>query len=151
MKEEVYRSLLEHKIRNAWLFTLYVDDDNFKFVAKKLYIYPSSSNSLVRLTLAHELQLAAKDELLKDGKYIKEDEIYEDAERAFEALSSLLGDDKNFFGNDRPTLFDASVFAYTHLLLDNSFGWRNRRLSEGLRRGRNLVRHRQRLLDEYFS
>ena len=50
------------------------------------------------------------------------DDIYSEAEKAFEALSFLLGDDEWFFGSVKPGLFDAAVFAYTHLLLDDGLG-----------------------------
>jgi metaxin len=41
-------------------------------------------------------------------------------------------------------LFDASVFAYTHLLLDESLNWQNTRLVDSLKKSGNLVQHRQR-------
>lgn len=151
MRYEAYSSLVDHRVRNGWLFTLYLDELNFEAVAKKLYIHPTSSNTLVRMTLAHQLQQAARDELLKYSTYIDEDDLYAEAAKAFQALSTLLGEDENFFGSAQPGLFDASVFAYTHLLLDNRLGWQNKRMSEALRRNANLVQHRERILEKYFS
>ena len=151
VRYEAYSSLLDHRVRSAWLFTLYLDDLNFQAVAKKLYICPASSNVFVQMTLAYQLQQAAREELLKYSTYIDEDDLYAEAAKAFQALSTLLGDSENFFDAAQPSLFDASVFAYTHLLLDNSLGWQNRRMSDGLRRNTNLVQHRQRILDKYFS
>lgn len=78
-------------------------------------------------------------------------DLYSEAEKAFDALSALLGEDEWFFGAEGPGLFDASVFAYTHLLLDEKMGWREKRLLRGLRRKENLVAHRERLLSKYFG
>ena len=103
------------------------------------------------MTLYHQLQQAARDELLKTRSYIREDELYMEAEAAFDALSTLLGDDDHFFGNDSPSLFDASVFAYTHLLLDQNMNWLHTRLPDHLKKMQNLVQHRQRLLQKYFD
>jgi metaxin len=151
MRYEAYASLVDHRIRSAWLFTLYLDDRNSEAVAKHLYIYPTSSNPLVQTTLFQQLKKAAQDELLKSTRYVREDEVYVEAEKAFEALSTLLGDDTHFFGMERPSLFDASVFAYTHLLLDESLNWQNKRLTGCLTNMKNLAQHRQRLLTRYFD
>jgi metaxin len=150
MRYDVYNSLIDHRIRSAWLFNLYLDERNSEFVAKQLYIYSASSNPLVQMILYHQLKKAARDELLKTVSHIREDELYLEAENAFLALSTLLGEDGHFFGKDKPTLFDASVFAYNHLLLDESLGWQNTRLADSLRNMDNLVQHRQRLLTSYF-
>ena len=151
MRYEAYTSLLDHRVRSAWLLTLYLDDLNFEAVAKQLYICPASSNVFVRMTLAYQLQQAARDELLKYSAYIDEDDLYAEAEKTFQALSTVLGENENFFGMTRPGLFDASVFAYTHLLLDKKLGWKNKRMPDALRQYVNLVHHRQRILDKYFS
>jgi metaxin len=151
MRYEAYSSLLDHRVRSAWLFTLYLDDLNFEAVAKKLYIYPASSNIFVRMTLAYQLQQAAREELLKYSVYIDEDDLYAEASKAFQALSTVLGADEHFFGSAQPGLFDASVFAYTHQLLDNNLGWQNKRMTDALKRNANLVQHRQRILEKYFG
>lgn len=151
MRYEAYTSLINQRIRSAWLFTLYLDEQNSETVAKRLYIYPASSNILVQMTLYRQLQQAARDELLKTRSYIRENELYVEAENAFEALSTLLGDHTHFFGYERPTLFDASVFGYTHLLLDGSLNWQNTRLADSLKERQNLVQHRDRLFERYFD
>ena len=151
MRYEAYSSLIDHRIRGAWLFTLYLDERNSEAVAKELYIYPTSSNPLVQMTLFRQLKQAAHDELLRNTSYIKEEELYLEAENAFAALSTLLGDDTYFFGKERPTLLDASVFAYTHLLLDKSLNWQNTRLADSLRESENMVQHREKLLSSYFG
>ena len=77
--------------------------------------------------------------------------LYKESEKAFFALSSLLGDDVYFFHADKPGLFDASVFAYTHLLLDEALAWQETRLVNILKKQGNLVRHQQRILQTYFD
>ncbi|KAL2384546.1 hypothetical protein RJZ90_001859 [Blastomyces dermatitidis] len=150
MRFDVYSSLLDHRIRNAWLYTFYVDSQNFNNMGRKLYVDPSTSNPLVRAVLAHQLQQAARNELLKSSSFIDVDDLEAEAKSAFQALSSLLGEDAYFFGRQDPGLFDASVFAYTHLLLDDHLNWKQNPLGRYLRRHTNLVQHRQRLLDAYF-
>ncbi|KAJ5628037.1 hypothetical protein N7490_010265 [Penicillium lividum] len=146
LRFEVYASLLDHRIRNAWLYMLYLDSENFNAVARRLYVIPSSTNTLVRSALGFQLQKAARDELLKSSSYVDVAELEGDAASAFQALSALLGEDDHFFGRPNPGLFDASVFAYTHLILDEGMGWKRNRLAQLLREHNNLVQHRERLL-----
>lgn len=120
-------------------------------MAYRFYVTPASSNLLVRASISHALRAAAEEELLKHSSTIDTDDLYSEADKAFEALSVLLGDDAWFFGNEKPALFDASVFAYTQLLLDDSLGWKERKLCTALRRRDNLVQHRERLLVKYFG
>lgn len=107
---------------------------------------PSTSNSIVRAAVAAQLQQAARDELLKNSSFIDINDIEVEAFKAFEALSFLLADHEYFFDRHSPGLFDASVFAYTHLILDESMGWKQNRLASSLRQHGNLVQHRERLL-----
>jgi metaxin len=64
-----------------------------------------------------------------------------------------LGKDDWFFGASGPGLFDASVFAYTHLLLDGALGkgWLDTRLRDALMSRKRLISHRDRIFDSYFS
>ena len=96
--------------------------------------------------MEYQLQQAARDELLKTSRYIDAADLEGDAANAFEALSALLGEDEHFFGRPNPGLFDASVFAYTHLILNEELGWKQNRLAQLLRKHNNLVQHRERLL-----
>ncbi|TGO30831.1 hypothetical protein BPAE_0003g01160 [Botrytis paeoniae] len=145
-KLEAYQALIDHNIRNAWLHTLYLTPSNFRAIAAPLYIDPASSSLPVRLYTAHQLRSAAESELRKSAEIIDEEMIYREADRAWEALSLLLGDEK-WFAGDAPGLFDASVFAYTWLLGDEGLGWGkgDKRLAEGVGRWRNLERHRDRV------
>lgn len=79
--------------------------------------------------------------------------LYSDAEEAIAALESVLGSNKWFFDAKRPGLFDASVFAYTHLLMDESLGngWDDTRLRDIVLRQKGLVAHRNRILTTYFK
>lgn len=128
------------------LYMLYLDAKNFEAVARRLYVDPSTSNCAVRAALAMQLQQAARDELLKTSAYVDVVALEADAADAFEALSTLLGENDHFFNRPNPGLFDASVFAYTHLILDEGMGWKQNRLGELLRQHKNLVQHRNRLL-----
>lgn len=168
VRYEPYMSLLDHRIRQAWLYTLYLHDPNFTAVARRLYVEPTTSNAIVRTTLAYQLQHAARTELLKGSSsstsisssspsfyavsapYIDVDDILAEANNAFEALSTLLGGDEFFFGASQPGLFDASVFAYTHLILDEKMEWKENLLGRYLKRYDNLVGHWRRLREEYF-
>ena len=132
------------------LYTLYLIPSNFRSVAERLYIHPTSNNPFVRLALAYQLRQAAMAELLKQCSIVDVEALYRGAERAFEALSELLGEDAYFFSLDDPGLFDASIFAYTHLLLDKNMGWSDTRLQASLRNYGKLVEHRNRLLDKFF-
>lgn len=112
---------------------------------------PISNNLIVCKIISHQLRAAAEAELSKYGSVIDIDDLYSEADKAFEALSIILGEDQWFFGGETPTLFDASVFAYTQLLLDEKMGWKEKRLVRAIRKRENLIRHRERLLVKYFG
>ncbi|KAL8794238.1 MAG: hypothetical protein Q9195_003192 [Heterodermia aff. obscurata] len=151
MQYEAYMSLLDTPIRNAWLYNLYLVPPNFELVAKPRYIYPATSNMFVRLIQSYQLRQAAATELLKLSPVIDVELLYRSAEQAWKALSELLGDSRFFFEEETPGLFDASVFAYTHLLLSYSLQWRDARLANGLAKHDNLVDHSKRISTRYFD
>lgn len=105
----------------------------------------------MRLTLSYQLRQAAATELLRLSSVIDVESLYRSAEQAWEALSELLGDSRFFFEEDAPGLFDASVFAYTHLLTSDSMQWRDARLTNGLAKYENLVDHSKRISKRYFD
>ena len=156
MRYEAYMSLLDHRIRNAWLHSLYLTPSNFGAVARPLYITPETSSSLVHISLAKILQSAALEEIIKNSTspIVDVSALYRESDNAFSALSELLGDNEWFFGEDAPSLFDASVFAYIHLLCDEALHWQEMELSmgKGLREGRwpNLLEHRRRIYERCY-
>ncbi|KAI4121841.1 MAG: hypothetical protein LQ338_006139 [Usnochroma carphineum] len=156
MRYEPYLSLLEHELRNAWLHTLYLQHANFSTVARPLYISRTTTSSLVRFSLSHHLRTAALSEILKTSSspMVDIDALYRASDEAFSALSVLLGDNEWFFGEEEAGLMDASVFAYTHLLLDKAMGWEEvERMGQGLREGRwkNLAEHRRRIFEKCYQ
>ena len=107
------------------------------------YINPNSANPLVRAAMAPPLRGAALEQLLEsqpltaDMPLLDLERLYRDADDAFEALDTLLGDHKWFASvgdnpkqesdqdetstskdqREVPGMLDASVFAYTHVIL----------------------------------
>ncbi|KAL8733890.1 MAG: hypothetical protein Q9166_001878 [cf. Caloplaca sp. 2 TL-2023] len=156
MSYEAYMSLLDHRIRNAWLHTLYLSSPNYNAVGRPLYIEPATTSTPVRLALAWSLQSAALEEVVKISAMpvIDVDALYRESDRAFAALSELLGDDDWFLGEAEPGLLDAAVFAYTHLLCGEVLAWPedHERLGKGMRDGRwkNLVEHERRIFKRAY-
>lgn len=158
MRYEAYMSLLDNTIRNAWLYHLYLSPSNFASIACPLYITPTTTSSMVHLSLSYTLQTAARAEIVKSSSspVVEVDSLYRESDKAFSALSELLGDSEWFFGEKMPGLMDASVFAYSHLLLDDELmGWKagDEGMGEGLRDGRwkNLADHRQRIYEVCYQ
>ncbi|KAK4556848.1 phosphatidylserine decarboxylase [Recurvomyces mirabilis] len=155
VRYEPYASVVDHGIRRAWLYQLYLDPANYPLL-HRLYIAPCSSNPLVQLAIAHQLRSSASAEIIKSNtasspsNTIDEDEIFRGAEEAFAALAELLGEEQWFFGQEKPGLFDASLFAYTELLLDDELGWAENRLGVMLRSHAGMVKHRERIRGMYF-
>lgn len=124
---------------------------NFDTVVRPRYVDPTTSNPLVHLALSRQLRVAAESELLKHSAVIDAETIYRESAIAFEALQVLLGDDDYFFGAKKPGLFDASVFAYTHVLLGEFLPQlKDTRMMDGLKESANIKQHRDRILQEYF-
>ncbi|KAK5170108.1 uncharacterized protein LTR77_004692 [Saxophila tyrrhenica] len=151
VRGDAYPSLLEDGVRKAWLYQLYINPANAALV-DRLYVSPCSSNIFVRMTTSHQLQQAAQHELSKASasNTIHEADVLQEAAASFEALSTLLDSDEWFFGRDGPGLFDASVFAYTHLILDSDMQWQDNALSDALMDHGNLVKHRDRMVEMYY-
>ena len=47
-------------------------------------------------------------------------------------------------------MFDAGLFAYTELLLDNGLGWAENKLGDILRSRDGMVKHRDMIREMYF-
>lgn len=105
----------------------------------------------MRAALLSSLRGTAEGEVLSVTRspFVNAEAIYAAAEEALSALADLLGEGEWFLGE--PTLFDASVFAYTNFLLDERFVWGDGRL-RGLVKGfPKLVEHRERILGRYWG
>lgn len=170
-KAAAYQALLETSLRRAWLHAVYLDEDpspksGSGSIASRLYANAASSSSFVRSALANQLRTAAAAEVWGSSSGAQAvtasatAQLYRDAEAALSALSTLLegnGDDY-FFGSSQPTLFDAAVFSYTHLLLEDGdettgeprFRWYNRVLPDMVRAHPRLVGHRDRIVAKYW-
>ncbi|CCC12518.1 hypothetical protein SMACR_08376 [Sordaria macrospora] len=172
LRLDAYQALLDVPIRNAWLQALYRDPECTDLL-DRFYITTASSSFWVRGALRHQLRRAAEAEILKTGPggaastalslLVDEDAVYRAAVNAFEALATLLSESKTgwFFGAQTPTIFDASVFAYTHLMLqymsdakgegedDGGSIFRSRRLGNMVRRAGSaeLEQHHDRLFE----
>ncbi|MCJ1281437.1 hypothetical protein MMC26_000756 [Xylographa opegraphella] len=150
MRYEAYTSLLDHRIRRAWLYTLYLVPQHFHSIAAPLYIYPSTLSPPARFALSRALQAAALAELLSTLSTVSPDSLISEADEAFGALSTILGNDDWFFRSKEPGLFDASVFAYTYLLLDG-MKWEEGTLEKMLRVYGNLVEHKDRIALRFYK
>ncbi|KAI0474505.1 putative mitochondrial outer membrane protein [Xylaria cf. heliscus] len=149
---EAYQSLLDHRIRNAWLYTLYLSPIDTELLAR-LYITPATSSPPVRATIAYQLRHAAELEILRStGRdAIDTAALYKGVKEAFGALDAVLGDEMWFFGSETPALFDATVFSYTHLILHDGLAWKNLRLSEILKEYPRLIDHRNRIFQRCWG
>ncbi|KAK3685452.1 hypothetical protein B0T22DRAFT_537775 [Podospora appendiculata] len=123
LRLEAYQALLDLPVRNAWLQSLYLEPAHAALL-DELYVAPASSSGWIRASLRAQLRRAAEAEILRTSSsataaVVDVDAVYAAALEAFEALAGLLAESETgwFFGAAQPTLFDASVFAYTHLML----------------------------------
>ncbi|KAH0530720.1 hypothetical protein TsFJ059_005314 [Trichoderma semiorbis] len=145
-RTEAYEALLSQSLRPAWLYALYLHDANTPLL-KALYLPPSP---ILHLPSLHTLRNAATDEILKTTRRSLVDprQLLLDATDALRSLSALLADNDWFFGQSEPGMFDAEVFAYTYLILDEAFGWADDySLAQCLAKFDNLVEHKRRLYE----
>ncbi|PNY28841.1 Uncharacterized protein TCAP_01238 [Tolypocladium capitatum] len=140
-----YLALLTQNIRPAWLYALYILPANTPLLTT-LYL---PGNILLRTPLLRTLRTAAAAEILKTTRrpLLSPPRLLADAAAAFRSLAALLADHEWFFAADAPGTFDAEVFAYTHLILDEAIGWRDDPLRTCLAEFPNLVRHSTRLYE----
>ncbi|KAI0838711.1 hypothetical protein F5Y06DRAFT_267616 [Hypoxylon sp. FL0890] len=152
LKLEAYQSLIDYRIRNAWLYSLYLSRSNSTLLSH-LYVAPFSASQVVRTTILYQLRHAAEAEILRSlgTPAVDSRALYEGAREAFEALSTVLDTESWFFGVSDPSLFDATVFAYTHLLLDERLAWVDQTLTAMVKEFPNLVEHRDRILQRCWG
>ncbi|PNS20910.1 hypothetical protein CAC42_2841 [Sphaceloma murrayae] len=152
-RQDLYMSLLDHRLRRAWLYQLYLHPQNAPLL-HTLYVAPCTASSPVQTALAHQLRSAAEEELRKSsgGRRIPEEALMREGEEALDALEEMLGQDEWFFGAGEAGLFDAAVFAYTHLLLEeDELGWGWNPLGGGLKGRKALVKHRRRVWKRAYA
>ncbi|KAI1500801.1 hypothetical protein F5X99DRAFT_384987 [Biscogniauxia marginata] len=152
LRLEAYESLLDHRIRNAWLYHLYLSPANSALLSR-LYVAPVSTSAPVRTTILHQLRRAAEAEILRSTRRraVVPAALYSDASEAFSALETALDSGPWFFDSAEPGLFDVTVFAYTHLILDDSLAWEDRKLTDILKEFPGLVEHRDRILQKCWG
>ncbi|ERT02250.1 hypothetical protein HMPREF1624_00548 [Sporothrix schenckii ATCC 58251] len=185
-KAAAYQALLDTSLRRAWLHAVYLDETasstpstpkkaSGQSIAARLYADAASTSPLIRCALAGQLRTAAAAEVWGSSSGAQAvtasatAQLYRDAEAALAALSTLLteedaneeADGRYFFGSHEPTLFDAAVFSYTHLLLEDDddndqngrrprFRWHNRVLPDMVRAHPRLVEHRDHIVARYW-
>ncbi|PHH68718.1 hypothetical protein CDD82_333 [Ophiocordyceps australis] len=149
LRLDTYLSLFDQAIRPAWLHTLYLVPEN-ECLINVLFI-PQSS--LLRPSLLRNLRLEAHQSIISIHRHSRysPDILLHNASKAFQALDKLLGSQDYFFDAPSPTIFDATVFSYTHLILPNSsLHWIQNPLRPSLDDCHNLQRHRRLLYARYF-
>lgn len=160
------------------------------------YVETCTGNTAVRAVLAHSLRSAAEEEILKSCGIVRGGmervdvrALYARMEEAWAALAQILGHEEWFEGvlgggigteeeggedggrsgvktQSGPGVLDASIFAYSHVVLALLMDWPGReemsgrgldalsagnRLYEAIARHGNLVAHRDRILARYFE
>ena len=121
LRTEAYQALLDGPIRKAYLHALYLEPSSTSLLTD-LYIRPTTSATPVQAALLRQLRRAAEAEILKatpGAVAVDAEQIYSDAREALAALETALASSSSawFWGASEPTFFDASVFAYTGLLI----------------------------------
>ncbi|KAG4303790.1 hypothetical protein PORY_002815 [Pneumocystis oryctolagi] len=137
-----YLSLIENALYDAWLYTCFIEHENFQTVTSLLYItavWPL--REILKWQLCKHIKRHLSDRQ-KTG-LLNAREIYADAYHALSALSTRLGQDEWFFGAKSPTFIDATLFSYTYLVL--SIQLPNNTLMNSLKKYTNLVNHATRL------
>ncbi|KAL2018835.1 hypothetical protein VTK56DRAFT_324 [Thermocarpiscus australiensis] len=134
LRAQAYLSLVTLHLRNAWLHALYLDRSHARLL-HRLYLAPASSSRCVQAALRYQLRRAAAEQILlasnnnslstrsPAGVLIDEQDavvVYAATRDALSALATLLSESATgwFFGAEAPTAFDASVFSYTHLMME---------------------------------
>lgn len=153
---EAYLAMIDGCIRPAWLHSLYLTPHN-RHIVQRLYLEPTSSSWAVQKSIEHTLTTAVQEQLILGtprGR-IDVDDIYARAGLALESFATALAKDDDWWilGGDndgRPTLVDAALFAYTHLLLDKNMGWKDKRLVRRVERFAPLRQHHDRIMREFY-
>ncbi|BFZ62814.1 hypothetical protein YB2330_003924 [Saitoella coloradoensis] len=141
-----FTSLIESKIHNAWIYTCFLEPKNYEAVA--LPRYTKATAWPVNLWVGRQIREEKRAEI-EARRTVNGEEIYADAAAAFAAIAAALGDDDWFFASREPTLLDATLFTYTHLILSSPL------VQDGIRQivrtHGNLVKHAKRVYDRCYG
>jgi hypothetical protein len=113
---------------------------NFNTFTAPSYIGPQTTSLVVRFVMGWELKRHARLELEKYRPKIDVDGLYESAELAFGALDNLIGRKRKQSSSGKPSLLEATLYAYLYLLLELPMSrWSDSRLVELVRANSTLV------------
>ncbi|CAG8560496.1 11195_t:CDS:2 [Paraglomus occultum] len=145
---KAFVALADTKLRNALLYYYWCEALNFEEVTSKLYgaKYPKPLNWII----LYQMKSAVVKELLTRKPVLDREEIYQEAEDALKAISTLLADHNYFFGRSSPSFLDAVIFSYVHPILSNPTTLVNN-LTTITRRYKNLVEFSDRMKTRYFA
>lgn len=184
-RQEAYQALLDNPIRAAWLYALYLSPANepllrHLYVDRVSRSGPVRATTLQQLRAAARAEIVKTTTTtttpgwsvsgnvgdlltwaLGGRTVVDPGRVYDDARRAFGALETLLSSSEGggggewLFGSAHPTLFDASVFSYTHLVLSDEYKravpWGDDTLRRIVRDDCPLlVAHARRILERYW-
>ncbi|PWW78279.1 hypothetical protein C7212DRAFT_358275 [Tuber magnatum] len=149
-RPKAFLALVNSQLRDAWLYALYLEPNNSQDLAGELYC--GSSVSAVSSFLLRQTKAAARQQVLQahPGGVLDPRKIYAGAGDALEAISAILGKDTWFFGSRDPGLFDASVFAYTHPILNLRWHSEEDALFRAVMGHENLLGHERRIRVKFF-
>jgi hypothetical protein len=113
---------------------------NFYTFTVPCYIGGQSASSFIQFISAWELRREARLELLKYKPKVDVEGLYAAAELALCSLDNLIGRRKRIDTEGKPSLLEATLFAYLFLLLELPLQkWADPRLVELVRKHSNLV------------
>ncbi|KAG4303624.1 hypothetical protein PCANB_000044 [Pneumocystis canis] len=137
-----YLSLIENTLYDAWFCACFIERENFQTVTGPCYVndvWPI--RELIKWQLCRKIKKRLSDRQ-KTG-LLNLNEIYADAAHALDAVAIRLGEDIWFFGAKNPTFIDATLFAYTYLVLSTQLPGNT--LMHALKKHTNLIDHATRL------
>lgn len=149
-----YPALLDAAVRPAWLYALYLCAANTPLL-RRLYIAPTSRSPAVQSASLAALRRAADAEVraLTRADVAVPEALFGEARAALAALDARVAQSPSgwFLGEECPSELDAAVFAYVHLLLDESLVWGDDTLPCAVASFMGLVQHHDRILKRFWD
>jgi metaxin len=125
---------------------------NFEKFTVPSYIDTQSSSSFIRIINAWELRSAASAELEKHTPLVDVDGLYLEADEAYAALDNLMSRMQSSKSGEKPSLLEATLFAYLFLLLETPYSsWADSRLVDIVRKYPNLRKREASLNASHFG